>query len=97
MDDDCVIISKLLPATAIPTSRLSYDRQNCYRISFRKSYFKSKRKIIAYYPLKKKVIIEVQQVAGGCVLCSKMAAARTAHNRVITRDWSPRAGNCQVT
>lgn len=58
------------------TSRLSYDRRNCYRISFRKSYFKSKRKIIAYYPLRKKVIIEVQQVAGGCVLCSKMAAAR---------------------
>lgn len=30
------------------------DRRNCYGISFRKSYFKSKRKIIAYYPLRKK-------------------------------------------
>lgn len=54
MDDDCVIISNILPGTAIPISRLSYDGRNCYRISFRKSYFKSKRKIIANYPVRKK-------------------------------------------
>lgn len=55
MDDECVIISKVFTGTDISTSRLSYDRRNCYRISFRKSYFKLKKKIIAYYPLRKKV------------------------------------------